>query len=117
MGKIKTDLIATDLMVETKNALGKKIKVYVGPTVKNSHAWEEKGKTRNCEECNKYIDRLTAIDIIEIVGEQQNNGWIHPLEGRILGICTFGLWPKVLVPPRMTNTESLKICRYLNGHD
>ena len=111
METIKTNLL------ETKNVLGGSIQIYVGPIVKDTHAWNEKEITKDCKGCPYCINGQDTKDIIKIVNKRNsNNGFIPLSEEYVLGICAWGLWPKALVPSRMADMELLKKCRYFNGH-
>jgi hypothetical protein len=94
-----------DLMVKTKNVLGEEAEVYIGFPTDSTHAWEEKGITQNCQDCPSCIGEQEAKDIIKMVRKKRRrkkrrNKWPFPPTEYILGICTWGHWARILVPPR-----------------
>jgi hypothetical protein len=95
-----------ELMV--KNVLGQELKVVACFTWDARYAWGSKRITKNCAQCQHCVGREDSVRVVESVNATKGRcQWQSPAKEEILGICNWGVWPKILCPK-----ENPRKCEY-----
>lgn len=94
-----------------KNVLGDVTEIFAGFLWDARYAWSTKYLTKNCVECQHYISQKEAIRVIPVVKASKGRcHWQPPPREKIMGICKWGVWPKILVP----RPKGVRKCEYFN---
>ncbi len=97
----------------TRNVLYQEIKVFAGFSWRTRYDWKVKDITKDCENCSHCVGQEEALVIVEIVNLNKGScQWQPPLAERILGICLWGVSPKILC-----QKENPRMCQYFDEND
>lgn len=95
----------------TRNVLREEVKVFTGFSWRSRYDWGIKDITKDCKNCLHCIGKEEAIVIIEIVNLNKGRcNWQPPLAEEILGICLWGVSPKILC-----SREKPRKCQYFKN--
>ena len=97
----------------TRNVLWQEIKVFAGFSWRTRYDWSTKDITKNCDNCSYCIGKKETLVIVEIVNLNKGScKWQPPLAEETLGICLWGVSPKILC-----FKEKPRKCQYFERQD
>ena len=97
----------------TRNVLWKEVKLFAGFSWRTRYDWGIKYITKDCENCSYCIGREEATVIVKIVNLNKGScRWQPPPLKKILGICFWGVSPKILC-----FREKSRKCQYFSENN